>query len=74
MISAKIAGLNCKGIINEPTAAALNFITEFQGGSDGMKRCCVFDFGGGTFDVSILEVVEGKITVKAIAGDTHLGG
>ena len=39
-----------------------------------MKRCCIFDFGGGTFDVSILEVVDRKITVKAIIGDTQLGG
>lgn len=66
----KIAGLNVRRIINEPTAAALSY---------GMNKekdelIAVYDFGGGTFDISILEVGEGVIEVKATNGDTHLGG
>lgn len=66
----KIAGLNVKRIINEPTAAALAY------GLDKKKdeTIAVYDFGGGTFDISILEVGEGIIEVKATNGDTHLGG
>src|SRR3984957_17792314 len=66
----KIAGLDVKRIINEPTAAALAY------GLDKKKDeiIAVYDFGGGTFDVSILEVGEGVIEVKATNGDTHLGG
>ncbi len=66
----KIAGLEVKRIINEPTAAALAY------GSDKKKNgiIAVFDFGGGTFDVSILEVNDGVIEVKSTNGDTHLGG
>jgi molecular chaperone DnaK len=66
----KIAGLNVLRIINEPTAAALAF------GLDKKKEetIAVYDFGGGTFDVSVLEVGEGVIEVKATNGDTHLGG
>jgi molecular chaperone DnaK len=66
----KIAGLDVKRIINEPTAAALAY------GLDKKKdeTIAVYDFGGGTFDVSILEVGEGVIEVKATNGDTHLGG
>jgi molecular chaperone DnaK len=66
----KIAGLDVKRIINEPTAAALAY------GLDKKKdeTISVFDFGGGTFDVSILEVGDGVIEVKATNGDTHLGG
>jgi molecular chaperone DnaK len=66
----KIAGLEVRRIINEPTAAALAY------GSDKKKngKIAVFDFGGGTFDVSILEVNDGVIEVKATNGDTHLGG
>ena len=65
-----IAGLDVKRIINEPTAAALAY------GLDKKKdeTIAVFDFGGGTFDISILEVGEGVIEVKATNGDTHLGG
>ncbi|MEJ5241758.1 MAG: molecular chaperone DnaK [Anaerolineales bacterium] len=66
----KIAGLEVLRIINEPTAAALAY------GLDKKKNetILVFDLGGGTFDVSILEVGEGVIEVKATNGDTHLGG
>lgn len=66
----KIAGLEVKRIINEPTAAALAY------GFDKQKSgtIAVFDFGGGTFDISILEVQDGVIEVKATNGDTHLGG
>lgn len=65
-----IAGLNVRRIINEPTAAALAY------GLDKKKDqiIAVYDFGGGTFDISILEVGEGVIEVKATNGDTHLGG
>src|SRR6202050_4330246 len=66
----KIAGLEVKRIINEPTAAALAY------GLDKKKdeTIAVYDFGGGTFDISILEVGEGVIELKATNGDTHLGG
>ena len=66
----KIAGLDVKRIINEPTAAALAY------GLDKKKdeTIAVYDFGGGTFDISILQVGEGIIEVKATNGDTHLGG
>ena len=66
----KIAGLDVKRIVNEPTAAALAY------GLDKKKdeTIAVYDFGGGTFDVSILEVGEGVIEVKSTNGDTHLGG
>ncbi len=66
----KIAGLDVKRIINEPTAAALAY------GLDKKKNetIAVYDFGGGTFDVSILEVGDGVVEVKSTNGDTHLGG
>jgi molecular chaperone DnaK len=66
----KIAGLEVKRIVNEPTAAALAY------GLDKKKdeTIAVYDFGGGTFDISILEVSEGVIEVKSTNGDTHLGG
>jgi len=65
-----IAGLDVKRIINEPTAAALAY------GLDKQKdeKIAVYDFGGGTFDISILEVGENVVEVKATNGDTHLGG
>src|SRR6202021_2416991 len=65
----KIAGLDVKRIVNEPTAAALAY------GLDKKKdeTIAVYDFGGGTFDISILEVGEGVIEVKSTNGDTHLG-
>ena len=66
----RIAGLNVLRIVNEPTAAALAY------GLDKKKdeTIAVYDFGGGTFDISILEVGEGVVEVKATNGDTHLGG
>src|SRR5690606_31113450 len=66
----KIAGLEVKRIINEPTAAALAY------GLDKKKeqKIAVYDFGGGTFDISILEVGDNVVEVKATNGDTHLGG
>src|SRR4026209_2989352 len=68
--SGKIAGLEVMRIVNEPTAAALAY------GLDKKKdeTIAVFDFGGGTFDISILEVGEGVVEVKSTNGDTHLGG
>ena len=66
----KIAGLDVKRIINEPTAAALAYGLDKK--SD--EKIAVFDFGGGTFDISILEVGENVVEVKATNGDTHLGG
>jgi molecular chaperone DnaK len=66
----KIAGLEVARIINEPTAASLAYGME----GEGEENIAVFDFGGGTFDISILEVGEGLFEVKATRGDTHLGG
>ncbi|MEM7436743.1 MAG: molecular chaperone DnaK [Myxococcota bacterium] len=66
----KIAGLEVRRIINEPTAAALAYGFEEQEG----KRVAVYDLGGGTFDISILEIANGVFSVKSTAGDTHLGG
>ncbi len=66
----KIAGLNVKRIINEPTAAALAY------GSEKKKdeKIAVYDLGGGTFDISVLEVGDNVVEVRATNGDTHLGG
>src|SRR5499433_3332238 len=66
----KIAGLNVLRIINEPTAAALAYGLDKKGN----ETILVFDLGGGTFDVSILEVGDGVFEVKSTSGDTHLGG
>jgi molecular chaperone DnaK len=66
----QIAGLNVLRIINEPTAAALAYHLE----KEGEATILVFDLGGGTFDVSLLEVGEGVVEVKATSGDNHLGG
>lgn len=72
MDACRIAGLNCERIINEPTAAAIAY------GLDRMqaqqKNIVVYDFGGGTLDVSVLSIEEGVIEVLATRGDTHLGG
>ena len=66
----KIAGLEVLRIINEPTAAALAYGLDKRGN----ETILVFDLGGGTFDVSILEVGDGVVEVRATSGDTHLGG
>src|SRR5262244_1179969 len=66
----KIAGLNVLRIINEPTAAALAYGLDKKGSETVM----VFDLGGGTFDVSILDIGDGVVEVRATSGDTHLGG
>ena len=66
----KIAGLDVRRIINEPTAAALAYGFE----QTESKRVVVYDLGGGTFDVSILDIGAGVSSVKATSGDTHLGG
>ena len=66
----KVAGLEVLRLVNEPTAAALAYGLETK--KD--ETIAVFDFGGGTFDVSILEVGEGVVEVKSTSGDTHLGG
>src|SRR5690348_1533353 len=66
----RIAGLNVLRIINEPTAAALAYGLDKK----GHETVLVFDLGGGTFDVSILDVGDGVVEVRSTAGDTHLGG
>src|SRR6202451_4268733 len=65
-----IAGLNVLRIINEPTSAALAYHLE----KEGSAKFLVFDLGGGTFDVSLLDVGDGVVEVKATSGDNHLGG
>lgn len=66
----RIAGLDVKRIINEPTAAALAYGLEKKGN----EKIAVYDLGGGTFDISILEIGDGVFEVKSTNGDTHLGG
>jgi molecular chaperone DnaK len=66
----KVAGLDVKRIINEPTAASLAYGLD----KDTDQTILVFDLGGGTFDVSVLEIAEGVFEVKSTAGDNHLGG
>lgn len=66
----KIAGLDIKRIINEPTAAALAYGLDRK----NSERIAVYDLGGGTFDISILEISDGVFNVKSTNGDTHLGG
>lgn len=66
----RIAGLNVQRIINEPTAAALAYGLD----NAGSQKILVYDLGGGTFDVSIIEIGEGVVEVLATAGDNHLGG
>lgn len=68
----KIAGLEVKRIINEPTAAALAYGLDKEGKKD--EKIVVYDLGGGTFDVSVLELGDGVFEVKSTNGDTHLGG
>ena len=66
----RVAGLQVERLVNEPTAAALAYGLD----KDKDHLIAVYDFGGGTFDISILEVGEGVVEVKATNGDTHLGG
>jgi molecular chaperone DnaK len=66
----KVAGLDVKRILNEPTAAALAYGLD----RSGSERIAVYDLGGGTFDISILEIAAGVFNVRATGGDTHLGG
>lgn len=68
----KIAGLEVKRIINEPTAAALAYGLDKEGKAE--EKIAVYDLGGGTFDVSVLELGDGVFEVKSTNGDTHLGG
>jgi len=69
-VAGEIAGLNVKRVINEPTAAALAYGLNKKGD----QQVVVYDFGGGTFDVSVLEIGEDTVEVKATGGDTYLGG
>ncbi|XP_064123049.1 heat shock 70 kDa protein 1-like [Macrobrachium nipponense] len=69
-----IAGLNVLRIINEPTAAAIAYGLDKKAGQGKERNVLIFDLGGGTFDVSILNIDDGVFEVKATAGDTHLGG
>src|SRR4030042_1804945 len=69
-VAGEIAGFNVKRVINEPTAAALAYGLNKKKG----EQIIVYDFGGGTFDISVLDVSEDTIEVKATGGDTHLGG
>ena len=69
----EISGLNVRRIINEPTAAALAYGLDKKG-SDKDQTIAVYDFGGGTYDISVLELGEGVFEVKSTYGDTHLGG
>lgn len=69
-VAGEIAGLKVRRIINEPTAAALAYGVD----KDKDEKVAIYDFGGGTFDISILEIAEGVIEVLATNGDAHLGG
>ena len=69
-----ISGLNVLRIINEPTAAAIAYGLDKKKGQDKESNVLIFDLGGGTFDVSILNIDSGIFEVKSTAGDTHLGG
>ncbi|XP_031259637.1 probable mediator of RNA polymerase II transcription subunit 37c [Pistacia vera] len=70
----EIAGLNVLKIINEPTAAAIAYGLDKKNSGAGERNVLIFDLGGGTFDVSLLTIDKDTFQVKAIAGDTHLGG
>eukprot|EP01134_Creolimax_fragrantissima_P004423 CFRG4423T1 len=69
-----IAGLNVLRIINEPTAAAIAYGLDKKNGGSREQNILIFDLGGGTFDVSVLNIDDGVFEVKSTAGDTHLGG
>ncbi|KAL5971733.1 Heat shock cognate 70 kDa protein [Taenia solium] len=68
----KLAGLNVLRLINEPTGAAIAYGMDRR--MDRQRNVLIFDWGGGTFDVSIMSIENGKLEVKAVGGDTHLGG
>ncbi len=69
-VAGEVAGFDVKRVINEPTAAALAYgLTK-----KGERKIVVYDFGGGTFDISVLDISEDTVEVKATGGDTHLGG
>ena len=70
--AARIAGLEVKRLISEPIAAGIAYGIDKAG--DARKMCLVFDFGGGTLDITILSVYQRKIEVKTSSGDTNLGG
>ncbi|XP_031268821.1 heat shock cognate 70 kDa protein 2-like [Pistacia vera] len=70
----EIAGLNVMKIINEPTAAAIAYGLDKKNSGAGERNVLIFDLGGGTFDVSLLTIDKDTFQVKAISGDTHLGG
>merc|ERR1711937_17667 len=69
-----IAGMKVLRILNEPTSAAMAYGFEKHDKSKKIKKLCIFDLGGGTYDVSCLEIMNGVFEVKATHGDTHLGG
>ena len=68
----ELAGLECLHLLNEPTAAALAYGADRPGQAD--KNILVFDLGGGTFDVTVMEIRQGRFIVKATTGDTNFGG
>jgi molecular chaperone DnaK len=70
--AAEIAGLRVLGLVNEPTAGALQYAFEQEG--EERKTVLVFDFGGGTLDLSLVELEGDRLSVQAVSGDTHLGG
>ncbi|MDW8279741.1 MAG: molecular chaperone DnaK [bacterium] len=70
----EIAGFKVRRILNEPTAAALAYGFGSKKGLSGNKKVVVYDFGGGTFDISVLEVGDDTVEVRATGGDMHLGG
>lgn len=69
-----IAGLNVMRIINEPSAAAIADGLDRMSGSSEVKTVLIFDLGGGTLDISVIDIENGKFIVQATSGDTHLGG
>ena len=72
MKACEIAGLDCKKLLKEPTAAAIAFGVDK--GSESLKRCLVYDFGGGTLDITILKLENRMIEVMSVSGDSNLGG
>ena len=70
-LAGQLAGLNVRRIINEPTAAALVYGFHER---EAEKQLCVIDLGGGTFDVTVMEIFEGTLEIRATAGESHLGG